>query len=190
MMNKHLTSDLQELWGVLPYRRKVNGVEPGMNNKFVGSIQETEEEIESRWVFPKKKPTPHQIRLIVGRVCAIALRAIFENFSYQFWGETYQQLEGGPIGARVTMAAARLVMQTWGEQYMNILIDANLLIDFLRGYVDDGRQVSTILAKGMRFVKEKMRFEITQEGLDEVKFPVCLLARVACDGWVGGLVEK
>ena len=130
VMNKHLTSDLQELWGVLPYRRKVNGVEPGMNNKFVGSIKETEEELESRWVFPKKQPTPHQIRLIVGRVCEIALRAIFENFSYQFGGETYQQLEGGPIGARVTMAAARLVLQSWGEQYMNILIDANLLIEF------------------------------------------------------------
>ena len=65
------------------------------------------------------------------------------------------------------MCAARLVMQEWGDQYLNILIDAQLIIDFLRGYVDDGRQISSILAKGMRFSKEKMKFEITQEGLEE-----------------------
>ena len=167
VMNRHLTSDLHELWGVLPYRRKTNGVEPGMNNKFVNSSKETEDDLESRWVFPRKQPTQHQIRLIVGRVCEIALRAVFENFSSKFGGETYQQKEGGPIGARVTMAAARLVMQDWGESYMNILIDAKLIVDYLRGYVDDGRQVSTLLEKGMRFVKEKMRFEITREGLEE-----------------------
>ena len=65
------------------------------------------------------------------------------------------------------MAAARLVMQTWGETYSSILIDANLILDYLRGYVDDGRQVSSILAKGMRFNEEKMKFEITQAGLEE-----------------------
>ena len=100
-------------------------------------------------------------------MCKIALRALFENFSYKYGVETYLQLEGGPIGARVSISAAHLVMQSWGEEYMNILVDANLIIDYLRGYVDDGRQVSTILAKGMRFVENKMRFEITQEGLDE-----------------------
>ena len=95
-MNRHLTSDLGELWGVLPYRRKVNGVEPGMKNKFVNSTEETEDELESRWVYPNKNLTPHQIRLIAGRVCEIALRALFENFSYQYGGETFLQLEVGP----------------------------------------------------------------------------------------------
>ena len=47
---------------------------------------------------------------------------------------------------------------------MNILIDAQLIIDYLRGYVDNGRQVSTVLANGMRFSEEKMMFEITEEG--------------------------
>ena len=81
VMNRHLTSDLQELWGVLPYRRKNQGVEPGMSNKFVGSSKETEDELESRWVFPKRQPTKHQIRLIATRVCEIAMRALFKNFS-------------------------------------------------------------------------------------------------------------
>ena len=57
-------------------------------------------------------------------------------------------------------------MQAWGETYKNILIDANLVVDFLRGFVDDGKHISSVLAKGMRF-EEKERFNITQEGLAE-----------------------
>ena len=169
VMNKHLTSDLHELWGILPYRRKTQGVEPGMSNKFVGSVKETERDLLERWVFPNPSPTEYQIRQIMGRVCEIAVRTIFENFSYKFGGETFQQSEGGPIGARMTMACARLVMQDWGESYRQILMEAKLLVDFLRGYVDDGRQVSTILAQGMRFSVELMKFVITEEGLEEDK---------------------
>ena len=169
VMNKHLTSDLQELWGVLPFRRKTQGVEPGMSNRYVHSSKETEDDLNARWVFPNPNPTEHQIRLILGRVCEIAVRTIFQNFSYRFGGETFQQSEGGPIGARVTMACARLVMQDWGESYRRILTEAELLVDFLRGYVDDGRQISTCLAPGMRFNREKMKFEITKEGLEEDK---------------------
>ena len=91
-------------------------------------------------------------------------------------------MEGGPIGARVTIAAARLVMESWGDCYRNILIDANLVLDFLCGYVDDGRQVSTLLKKGMRFIKEEMRFRVTDEGLaeDEVstETPNARMARI------------
>ena len=67
-MNRKYTSDLQELWGVLPYRKKVNGVTPGMSNKNVNKTNETEDDIISQWVFPKREPTDHQIRLIAGRV--------------------------------------------------------------------------------------------------------------------------
>ena len=167
VMNKHLTSDLHELWGVLPFRRSNKGVEPGMSNKNVGNSKETEKDLLDKWVFPNPNPTEHQIRQIMGRVCEIAVRTIFENFSYRFGGETFQQSEGGPIGARVTMACARLVMQDWGESYRKILEEAKLLVDYLRGYVDDGRQISTLLAPGMRFNVARMRFEITEEGLEE-----------------------
>ena len=44
-------------------------------------------------------------------------RVIWENFCYKFAGKTYKQSTGGPIGARVTMCAARLIMQDWGERY-------------------------------------------------------------------------
>ena len=110
MMNRKYTSDLHELWGVLPYRRKNTGTEPGMFGKNVNSKNESDVDMDSQWVFPKREPTEHQKRLIVARVGEIGLRVVFEHFSYKFAGQSYQQAEGGPIGARATMAAARLVM--------------------------------------------------------------------------------
>ena len=169
VMNRKYTSALHELWGVLPYRRKAEGTEPGMFGKNVNNKKETEDDMESQLVFPKREPTDLQKRMIVGRVGEIGLRIVFEHFSYKFGGQSYQQAEGGPIGARATMAAARLVMQSWGEQYLSILLEAGLLVDFLRGFVDDGRQTSTVLKDGMRFNRDEMKFEITEEGLREDK---------------------
>ena len=65
---------------------------------------------------------------------------------------------GGPIGARLTMACARLVMQDWAEEYKEILTRSGLDIDAHAGYVDDGRQATPCLIKGSRFVQELKRF--------------------------------
>ena len=140
-----------------------------MFGKNVNNKKETEDDMESQWVFPKREPTDLQKRMIVGRVGEIGLRIVFEHFSYKFGGQSYQQAEGEPIGARATMAAARLVMQSWGEQYLSILLEVGLLVDFLRGFVDDGRQTSTVLKDGLRFNRDEMKFEITEEGLREDK---------------------
>ena len=51
VMNRKYTSDLHELWGVLPYRRKTQGTEPGMFGKNVNDKNETEDDMESQWVF-------------------------------------------------------------------------------------------------------------------------------------------
>jgi hypothetical protein len=97
------------------------------------------------------KPTKQQRRQIIGRVAEIGTRVIFENFCYRFGGEAYHQQGGGPIGARITMCAAKMVMQHWADRYHGILITAGLRIPLLTGCVDDGRQVGTTLRKGMRF---------------------------------------
>ena len=96
-MNKKYTSDLHELWGVLPYRWKVNGVTPGVKGKSINNKEETEEDMDKQWVFPKREPTEWQKRMIVGRVAEIGMRSVFENFSYRFAGESYKQCQGGPI---------------------------------------------------------------------------------------------
>ena len=56
-----------------------------------------------------------------------------------FAKESYKQTSGGPIGAGVTIAAARILMNDWGEKWGDILETANIL-GILDGYVDDVRQ--------------------------------------------------
>ena len=54
--------------------------------------------------------TNKEKKLIVGTVTAIALKTLFNNFTYKFGGKYYHQQSGGPIGVRATGAAASLVM--------------------------------------------------------------------------------
>ena len=68
VLNKQYTSDLQCLWGILPYRRKVNGTTPGMRSKDINS---KEGNVEKQWVFPKQ-PTQRQIRELQARCAEIA----------------------------------------------------------------------------------------------------------------------
>ena len=73
--------------------------------------------------------------------------------------KTYQQGEGKPIGQRPTMAASRLVMEEFFEEYKMILTKAGATVTMMKVYVDDGKQISTLLRKGMRFNKDKEEFE-------------------------------
>ena len=119
-----------------------------MKSKWVNSKEIIPEE---DWIYLPMKPTEQQRRQIIGRVAEIGTRVIFENFCYRFGWEAYHQQGGGPIGARITMCAAKMVMQHWADRYHGILITAGLRIPLLTGYVDDGRQGGTTLRKGMRF---------------------------------------
>ena len=60
---------------------------------------------------------------------------------------------------RLTMAASRLVMHDWAEQYQQKLIDAGLDILLLSFYVDDNRQATTPLPMGVRYETETGKFE-------------------------------
>ena len=113
VMNRGYTGNLKPLWNVLPWRRKNKGVTPGMTGKEVNSV---DDDPEYQWTYPKAQPTPTQRRQIISRCCEIGVRVIFENFTYKFGKNWYRQASGGPIGARVTMVAARLVMSDWGDK--------------------------------------------------------------------------
>ena len=86
------------------------------------------------------------------------IHVLWNNFCYEFGGEIYLQKEGGPIGARCTMAASRLVMQKWSENYSLILEASKVEVHDLHGYVDDNRQESELMRRGTRFNQEKKRF--------------------------------
>ena len=44
-------------------------------------------------------------------------------------------------------------------EYKEILTKAGARVTLLKVYVEDGRQISTLLRKGMRFKKDKNTFE-------------------------------
>ena len=65
------------------------------------------------------------------------------------------------------MAAARLVMNEFMENYMMELVEAKLKVTLLKVYVDDGRQVTSKLRKGMRYCKEKKFLAWSKEAEEE-----------------------
>ena len=65
------------------------------------------------------------------------------------------------------MCAARLVMDDWGKQYTAILLQSGLRVWWIRGYVDDGRQATSRMQMGMRYIKEMRLFQVTEEGKQE-----------------------
>ena len=46
------------------------------------------------------------------------------------------------------------MIKEWSEGYRAILVNAKLLIAYMSRYVDDGRQLTTMLAIGMIFDEE------------------------------------
>ena len=65
------------------------------------------------------------------------------------------------------MAVARIVMQDWSENYNEILDNSGLLTIMMSGYVDDNRQLTRLLAMGMRYNKDSNRFEMDEEAKKE-----------------------
>ena len=87
-MNRHLTGNLGGMWKILPYRRKVGVTAPGMSSK---SMSGKSGKIEEQWCFKTKELTEEQMMEVVARCLEIAVRTIFENFTYNFGGKVYLQ---------------------------------------------------------------------------------------------------
>ena len=97
----------------------------------------------------------------------IGLRTVWESFVYSFGGKYYLQSDGGPIGARITMAAARIVMFDWSCHYRALLEDICLWCPLLKYYVDDFRQITGKLKHGVRFSIEDGRFVEKEEWIED-----------------------
>ena len=99
----------------------------------------------------------------MGLAMEVAINFFFRNFTYKFGGEIFVQMFGGPIGARITMAVSRLVMQEWKERYDEILKRSNIH-EYLKGlYVDDGRSFQRKLMWGERFCKDQNKFTFDRD---------------------------
>ena len=66
----------------------------------------------------------------------ISVVFFFRHFTYTFGGKIYIQNSGGPIGARLTMCVARLVMQQWRDEFSQLLKVSNIKEKLSKIYVD------------------------------------------------------
>ena len=82
-------------------------------------------------------------------------------------GAVYLQMSGGPIGARVTMAAGRLVMMKWGNNYRMPLGLSKMELSLLGGYVDDVRQGGSQIRYGLRWVSSSMSWSWSESARNE-----------------------
>ena len=135
--------------------------------KNAGINSKKEDTVDKQWVFPDTVPTELETRELIARMAEIWVRAIWRHFVYTFGGKLYLQKSGGPIGARVTMAVARILMNNFGRKYRMILKSGGLRNFLSSMYVDDSRQRTQNLAKGMRFNVVSRVFEITDEAIAE-----------------------
>ena len=104
-------------------------------------------------------------RKLMGFAMEIAVIFFFRNFTYTFGGDIFVQMFGGPIGARITMAVAKLVMQQWKNDYDKIL-ERSGIQEWLSGlYVDDGRSYQRKLKWGERYCgqQKKFTFDVDKE---------------------------
>ena len=135
--------DLADIKKYLPVRKSNIGRPPS-----IGTIG-----VQSRYRWPGSLELinrKHKKKLLA-LAMEYAVYFFFKNFTYTFGGEVFVQLDGGPIGARLTMAVARLVMEEWKYEFNKILKSSGIE-ELLSGlYVDDGRSYQRKLKWGERF---------------------------------------
>ena len=120
-----------------------------------------------KWTMPLDNLTAEVKAELMGYAIEAAMRFLFENFVYTFGGKKYVQCSGGPIGARLTMAVARLVMQQWKDDFDEILKKSNI-IEIMSGlYVDDGRNFIKMLDLGNRFVEDRNVIDFSEKAFKE-----------------------
>ena len=152
-------NEINEIKKYLPNRISNRGRPPSIGT----------ENLEKRykWSFPSELLTEGTKAKLMGFAIEAAIIFFFNNFVYTFGGKKYIQCGGGPIGARLTMAVARLVMQQWKDDFNDILTVSNIEEIMSGLYVDDGRSFVKLLPLGMRFVKSVRKFVFSESYLKE-----------------------
>ena len=120
-----------------------------------------------RFIHPEREATKDEEILLFATALEIAVKFMFSNNLYQFGGRTYLQSDGGPIGLRVTMCIARMIMGEWGERMRVILTQSGIKTYLDGSYVDDIRFVISCLPQGWRWEEKKKKFQFNKDWEEE-----------------------
>ena len=158
----HFEIRAMKLDRIVPRRRYNRGTEPGITGKEPLGREADDEE---KWVFPEREPTEMEKRNLLAASLEIAVRAAFKSHTYKFAGAIYQQVEGGPIGMRLTGACAKIVMGVWSRKFKQILREADVALWLASGYVDDVRFLTSAIEKGVKWDKKEKKFVYKKDTL-------------------------
>ena len=146
---------------IIPVRKFNRGSMPGMSGEEAtrGYIPEDEE----RFIHSLREPTDVEKVNLYATALECSIRFIFSKNLYRFANTTYLQSDSGPIGLRVTMCVARLVMGEWADKLREILDKSGIERHLEALYVDDIRFVLSSLPLGWRWSQEDKQFIFKEE---------------------------
>ena len=75
--------------------------------------------------------------MLLARVVALGVKAMFQNHFYVFAGKTYLQSNGAPIGVRLSWAVAQLIMNMWDWKLKIIFAENKVKLETVFRYLDD-----------------------------------------------------
>merc|ERR1711954_121906 len=102
---------------------RVTGILPRQLNRSGGppSIKTVEvDQQKERWWYPVSPGdlTSEQKQLLLGCVIEQFARLVFSTHFYEWEGQLFRQVAGGPIGLRATGVVAKIIMDHWAEMVM------------------------------------------------------------------------
>ena len=108
---------------------------------------------------PERRPTPMERRRMFALLLELLVVKVMGNHCYSVNGVNKVQLEGGPIGLKLSGALAKVVMLSWSRRFKAATTIA--LADFayfelymLLFYVDDTGVAVEELEPGCRYIEE------------------------------------
>jgi hypothetical protein len=112
---------------------------------------------EDKWDWTDtEEPTDEMMVEVVAKMMEIFVEKIMQNHYYQFEGQLYHQVNGGPIGLLVTGTLARLVMLWWDLKFLQKLETLKISPELYFRYVDDEGLAVEPIEKGTKYEEGRL----------------------------------
>ena len=161
---------------LLPRRLHKRGHKPGpttdelrMKHRNPRKTNDNEQQQKTKWDNnnPPELMTDKDRRRLLAATVALGVEVVFSHHIYKFRGICYKQLEGGPIGLRLTSLVARLVMDAWARQFLRKLDMAGVKLWAFIKYVDDINIVLNMVSLDTHWEGDKLVTRPQVEKQDE-----------------------
>ena len=109
-----------------------------------------------KWKIAEEPSEEQKIRMVANMLIK-SVEISISNHMYRFNGTMYKQEDGGPIGAELSQAIARLVMVWWDKQFLKLCNEIGIEVDLYTRYVDDSNLAVIPHQPGTRFIEGSLQ---------------------------------